>query len=325
MMHSGLDFWNLRDGNRVLVFYLPETDDFEPGGKWYERRFLCRVTENIWVVLPRDPDYVRGDSAEADDVQPFGPSSGFIGELPRNQLVYTFPPGRWDSLLVEFMAEGRRLAGRKVRVPETMELSLKTHAKAYQDQPEKDHYYWWPSIMRLSAWGAGADEMLFLAELSEAAMSYDQLDTSELLCFDTFCRRYQRWPEMYWTQPAPAEFGWEHEDWLDERHVFFGQARVRWAALICPELESYVTKELEEQSAILKEQRKAREEQAVAHLNCPPEQPQGSEGPSGSGGSGSAGGHGDGQRGRTSRRGWTGPAPQRSPSTRSTRTLRRSS
>ena len=108
MMHSGLDFRNLRDGNRVLVFYLPETDDFEPGGKWYERRFLCRVTENIWVVLPRDPDYVRGDSAEADDVQPFGPSSGFIGELPRNQLVYTFPPGRWDSLLVEFMAEGRR-------------------------------------------------------------------------------------------------------------------------------------------------------------------------------------------------------------------------
>ena len=291
-MPSGLDFRNLRDGNRVLVFYLPETDDFEPGAGWGERRLLCRVTETIWVVLPRDPDYDEEDLAY--DVQPFGTGGGFTTGLPRNQLAYTFPPGRWDGFLAEFVAEGLRLAGRRVRLPQSTDWFINAHANAHQ--PEKDRYYWWPSIMRLCASGAGADGMLFLAELSEAAITYDHFDARELLCFDIFCRRYQRWYEMYSTKLVPGRCGPAHEDWLDERHVFFGKARLRCAALIFPELEAYVTRQLEEQSTVLKERRQARERLALVGI-LPSEQPPGSEGPTGSGGDGSAGGRGNWPRG----------------------------
>ena len=49
------------------------------------------------------------------------------------------------------------------------------------------------------------DEMEFLAEVLEAAITYDQLNISELLCFEIICRRYQLWEEMYATQLAAAE------------------------------------------------------------------------------------------------------------------------
>ena len=101
---------------------------------------------------------------------------------------------------------------------------------------------------------------------------------------------------MYSTKLVPGRCGPAHEDWLDERHVFFGKARLRCAALIFPELEAYVTRQLEEQSAVLKERRQARERLALVGI-LPSEQPPGSEGPTGSGGDGSAGGRGNWPRG----------------------------
>ena len=74
---------------------------------------------------------------------------------------------------------------------------------------------------------------------------------------------------------ASAELGPGHEDWLDERHVFLCKPRARGSALAAPELESFVAKRLEEQSAVLKERRKAREERALVSLGRPSEQAEG--------------------------------------------------
>ena len=51
---------------------------------------------------------------------------------------------------------------------------------------------------------------------------------------------------------------------LDERRLFLGHARSRGHALVVPQLERWVATKLAEESAVLKERRKGREERALA-------------------------------------------------------------
>ena len=95
---------------------------------------------------------------------------------------------------------------------------------------------------------------------------------------EVLSRRYQLWEAMCSTELAAAEMGPGHEDWLDERHVFLGKTRSRGSALVAPELESFVAERLEEQSAVLKERRKAREERALVRGGRPSEQAEGDAG-----------------------------------------------
>ena len=50
---------------------------------------------------------------------------------------------------------------------------------------------------------------------------------------------------------------------LEEQHAFAGTSRSSATLMICPELVQHTAKELERQSAIDKQSRKAREERAL--------------------------------------------------------------
>ena len=98
----------------------------------------------------------------------------------------------------------------------------------------------------------------------ETAMVYDQLNVSELATFELMARRYQLWEEKYAGPMRTAETGDGAEDWLDERRLFLGQRRTTGHALVCPALESWIAERLREESAVLKERRKGREERQLA-------------------------------------------------------------
>jgi len=125
-------------------------------------------------------------------------------------------------------------------------------------------HFWWRNILRLTASDAGVDEHQFLSELIEQCLSFDQLNGANLLAMESVARRYQLWEEMYSSHLALAESGDSSADWLDERRLFLGHARSRGHALVSPLLEKWVAEKLAEESAVLKERRKGREERALA-------------------------------------------------------------
>ena len=61
-----------------------------------------------------------------------------------------------------------------------------------------------------------------------------------------------------------AEAGDGSDLWLDERTIFLGADRSRGSSLICPALEAYVASRLHDESSVLKERRKGREERLLA-------------------------------------------------------------
>ena len=72
------------------------------------------------------------------------------------------------------------------------------------------------------------------------------------------------WEERYSSALRDAESGGGGEQWLDERALFLGASRSRGHALVAPALEKWVAEKLAEESGILKERRKGREERQLA-------------------------------------------------------------
>jgi hypothetical protein len=128
----------------------------------------------------------------------------------------------------------------------------------------RQRHYWWRSVLRLTASDNGVDDHCFLSDVIETAVCCDQLNVSELQCFEKIARRLQLWEEVYSVKLRKAEGGEEVDGWLDERAIFLGQGKSRGHALVCPLLEEWVAKQLEKESAVLKERRKAREERQLA-------------------------------------------------------------
>jgi hypothetical protein len=128
----------------------------------------------------------------------------------------------------------------------------------------RQRHYWWRSVLRLTGSDKGVDDHCFLSDVIETAVCCYQLNVSELQCFEKIARRLQLWEEVYSVKLRKAEGGEEVDGWLDERAIFLGQGKSRGHALVCPLLEAWVAKELEKESAVLKERRKAREERQLA-------------------------------------------------------------
>ena len=124
-------------------------------------------------------------------------------------------------------------------------------------------HFWWRSVQGLTASDAGVDDHHFLSELLQELTTYDQLNAGELVLAEIICRRYQLWEELYASSLREAEAGQDAAPWLDERAIFLGQERSRGSALVCPALEGWVAERLKEESAILKERRKGREERLL--------------------------------------------------------------
>ena len=113
----------------------------------------------------------------------------------------------------------------------------------------------------------GIDEHLFLSEVLESCISFDQVNAGELLCMEHVSRRYQMWEEIRGSALREAESG-RGADMLEERERYFrGVQLTRDLALVCPELTKWVAEEVKESSSVLKERRKARTEVASAKAN----------------------------------------------------------
>lgn len=60
------------------------------------------------------------------------------------------------------------------------------------------------------------------------------------------------------------------DSWVEDRRIFLGERRCRGHALVSPALEQHVASRLAEESAVLKEKRKGREERQKARGAVPP-------------------------------------------------------
>ncbi|CAK0804487.1 unnamed protein product, partial [Prorocentrum cordatum] len=124
---------------------------------------------------------------------------------------------------------------------------------------------WWRSVMGLSATDVGVDEHLLLSQLLEVGMTIDQMQVCNLATFELLSQRYQMWESAYKDLLREVDTGGSGgDDWLSERSLFLGVKNLRSSAIVMPELEDYVARELAARAAVLKERRKAREEAALA-------------------------------------------------------------
>ena len=130
---------------------------------------------------------------------------------------------------------------------------------ASRDGTPTRRHFWWRQALRLQAHDPGVDEHLQLSELFEVAVEYNSLRVSELACFETASRRFQMWEEFYAAQLQQNEAPGGGLS-MDERGAFLGHDSK--LALVAPSLTEYVAKQLAERTSVLKERRKAGEQQA---------------------------------------------------------------
>ena len=81
----------------------------------------------------------------------------------------------------------------------------------------------------------------------------------------------QRWEEVYASSLAEADHGGTRggDTWLDERRLFLGRGPSRSSALVAPQLSRHVASRLSEESAVLRERRRGREEKELARSSKP--------------------------------------------------------
>ena len=134
---------------------------------------------------------------------------------------------------------------------------------ARQELTPVRRHYWWRQLLSLgpSDWGVGEHEAL--SRLFEYALTYDQLNLGELASFELAGRRYQLLEEKYARMLVQATAGGDNAH-LDNDRLFMGEERRHGRALVAPALEAWVSQKLSEESAVLKERRKANEERRLA-------------------------------------------------------------
>ena len=155
----------------------------------------------------------------------------------------------------------------KVRGPRTTQWLY----QSFLDQmttPSRRHY-WWRSVMNLTATEPGVEEHKFLSEVLECMVTFDQINCAELMGLEHISRRYQMWEEVYAQALRESDAGGgPGTEWSDERQLILGLGRARGQALVCPDLETWVAEQIRDETVIMKERRKGREErQAARGLN----------------------------------------------------------
>ena len=141
-------------------------------------------------------------------------------------------------------------------------------AFASSDTTPIRRHHWWRQVLGLHHTDEMVSEHEFLSELIELGLTFDQLNAGELLIYENISRRYQLIEEMYGQSlkdKSIAGFGGHVE--ADERMLFLGKSHSHGTALVNPELQSWVASKVAERSSILKERRKGREEQRLAHAS----------------------------------------------------------
>ena len=118
------------------------------------------------------------------------------------------------------------------------------------------------SEMRLGAGDRTAYELQVLARIMEHAACYDQLNLFNLGCVEVMVRKLQMAEEkykerLYHNQGLGDNVGEDH-------HLFMGTQGTRGNLCVAPALQKFIAEELQKESAVLKERRKAREERSLA-------------------------------------------------------------
>ena len=107
------------------------------------------------------------------------------------------------------------------------------------------------------------DDHLFLSELLELAMSYDQVNAGASACLEAIARRYQLHEEIHSEALRVADAGEGNAEWSEERRLFLGERKSRASALVMPALKEYISSEAAKDAAIMKKRRTACEERQL--------------------------------------------------------------
>ncbi|CAK0809174.1 unnamed protein product, partial [Prorocentrum cordatum] len=105
----------------------------------------------------------------------------------------------------------------------------------------------------------GVEEHLRICTALENAVCFDQLNVTEMASFELLGRSLQIIEEKYRERTAGAA-----DPVRMDQHLYLGTELVRGNCSVCPALQAWVSQELAQEHAILKERRKAREERAAA-------------------------------------------------------------
>ena len=127
------------------------------------------------------------------------------------------------------------------------------------------HHEWWRSVRGLSLQDYGVSEHEAAMRCLQSALEFDQLDAPNLQCLEHVVRRAQLVEHYHKERLRGEAASSTARGSLDpeEEQVFLGTHAEEGSLMVAPELVSYVSRELERQSAIDKQARKAREERAL--------------------------------------------------------------
>eukprot|EP00974_Lingulodinium_polyedra_P085477 8278063-Lingulodinium_polyedra.AAC.1 len=115
--------------------------------------------------------------------------------------------------------------------------------------PPSQRHHWWRTTLRLTAEDYGVAEHECLCRAMEEAVTYDQLNASELASFEVLGRRLQLLEERYATKLLESEYGGDADGRHFETALFLGAERSHGRALISPELEEWIATRLKDEAA----------------------------------------------------------------------------
>ena len=227
-----------------------------PAVAWYDDRGLVVLPSGETLAVGAD-----GTLAGAETPRGGGPPlpEEDLRTLPVNYLFDGSRKRTFDGAAA--LLSTTDFVGWPIKGPRTAKWLAEQFAQGMQSPTQR--HFWWRSVQQLGASDVGVDDHYFLSELFELACTIDQLNVGELVVFEVIARRFQLWEEVYAASLREAEAGSEAAPWLDERQIFLGHERSRGHALVCPALEVWVADRLKDESAILKERRKGREERLL--------------------------------------------------------------
>ena len=191
-----------------------------------------------------DPDEVADPKEEGElDARVLAVKRGSSGERRRRYV---------DSLCDLTETEW---AGWPVRGPRTASWCLQFIGE--QDIGPRSRHTKWRTECDLTVMDPGVSEHELCMRLIDLAVTWDQINITELACFELVVRRAQLSEFRYRDRMCGSLEN-------DDDHLFMGVGETRGLIMVAPALEEFLAAQLAKESAVMKERRKMREERQLA-------------------------------------------------------------
>ena len=127
------------------------------------------------------------------------------------------------------------------------------------------HHEWGRSVGEIGEADFGVLEHEAIMRMIHHLAEYDQMDMTNLAGVEVMLRRAQMIEHFHRERQRLEAVGGKEKLPIDreEADIFMGTVGGETSLMVCPTLVSHIAKELERQSAIDKQARKAREERAL--------------------------------------------------------------